>query len=150
MSYKVATYISLIVITILNGLYFLNAYALVGYDHGGATGPSDFPILLSVLLFAFCLASFINTIVADDGSKIKIPSIKKIVVATVLFVAFLTIWSQLQMFYIPAFVLSMLLFILNKPNLIHERHSLAKHALLVVVMLTMIYVVFDYMLLYDL
>jgi len=104
MSYKIASYIVLLLI-VLFGIGYgisINSSFEVMPDSSGI-GPSYFPNILLTLLIILCIISFFQTVKKQD-QKIPIPNLKYIIFTIIITVLFLLSWQIIGLFYVNTFV----------------------------------------------
>lgn len=151
MNYKVATYISLSVLMIINVIYFLRTLSLNIFEDG--FGPGFYPLILSVLLFIFLMISFIKTYLKDNSNLTKfnlIKSIKKITPIVFIIVLFFILWTYIGYFYILSLFLLISLLFITKPSVIYNKKELFVNLTVFAVYVVVIYVVFDKLLSFNL
>ena len=145
MSYKRATYISLLVCIALAVIFYIKSLELPSTSTGATFGPSAFPKLISALIVIFSFISFLLTKRKED-EKLTFENIKY-VIFTIIFTAGFTLLWQLfgtiyGMFYLLLFLfLTTLLFIYNQAKNSSQKVFIAIGVSVVIT--SSVYIVFE-------
>ncbi|MBP1155845.1 MULTISPECIES: tripartite tricarboxylate transporter TctB family protein [unclassified Paenibacillus] len=139
MSYKIASYVSLIFFAMIGVLFFSSSFYLPA--SGQTIGPEYFPRLLSIILIIFCIISFITTTKKKDV-KVEFANPRYIIFTVLLSIVFIGLWHMFGLFYVFAFVYMAILFYFYN----QDKHSLKKAFKYIVIALGMaifLYVLFE-------
>lgn len=153
MSYKTATYISLIFIGLINVMYLIESINLSNWADDSGYGPGFYPLILSILLFILIVLSFMKTYTNKnvEGIYFKLISgFKKVAPIIMLIVVYLIIWSYFDYFYILSFFLIVGLIILKKPTIIKNSKELIISLIFASGYLLILYLTFNVLLSFNL
>lgn len=142
LSYKNATYISLILFAALGVLFFITSLSFAPAPKGQPIGPAYFPKLISGWLVLFCIISFITTRKKKNDQQISLQNIGYIAFTIGGTVAFVLLWKYIGGFYILSFLLlTILIYVYNQ-----ARHSIKKllvSSLISSLFVVLVYVIFE-------
>lgn len=147
MSYKSATYLSLLIIASFGGLFLYTSLTFSRGVGGGPVGPSFFPIIASSLLIGMCVLSAFSTMKKHKEKKeeINILNFRYIIFTVITLSLFIFLWESFGYFYLFAFVfLFGLFFVYNKNEILKKRLIFAIG--LSIIMNLFVYFVFEQML----
>lgn len=153
MSYKLASYISLVFIGLINIFYLIGAISIADHDSGREFGPAFYPLILSIILFILLIMSFIKTYMNKNKEGIHfnfIVGLKKVALIIIPIVIFLILWTYFDYFYILSFFLLMSLFIINKPSILRNKKELSVYFLIAIGYLLILYLFFNVLLSFNL
>jgi hypothetical protein len=140
MSYKKATYISLILFALMGAWFFYTAQSFPQAAKG-QIGPDYFPEVIGGLLVIFCIISFITTTKKPD-KHIAVLNKHYVFLTIGLSVLFVGLWQTIGAFYILSFiVVAIMLYFFNQ-----AKHSFKKLLFTLAVSLGMnlfVYLVFE-------
>lgn len=140
MSYKIASYVSLIFFAGIGVVFFTSSFNLPTAS-GQAIGPEYFPRLLSILLIIFCIISLITTMKKKE-EHVEFANPRYIIFTIILSVIFIGLWHMFGLFYIFAFVYMTILFYFYN----QDKHSIKKALRYIAIALGMaifLYVLFE-------
>ena len=145
MSYKRATYISLLVCIALAVIFYIKSLELPSTSTGATFGPSAFPQLLSALIVIFSIISFVLTKRKED-EKLTFENMKYVIFTIILTVGFTLLWQLFGtiygMFYLLLFLfLTTLLFIYNQAKNSSQKVFIAIGVSVVIT--SSVYIVFE-------
>lgn len=125
MSYKLATYISLLFIVGLGILFFVLSFSFTS-TLSKYVGPATFPQILSFLIVVFSVVSFITTKKQKHDQKIELPNFRIIARTVGVILLFILAWEFIGLFYIfsTIFVFSLLYYYNNAK---HSRKKFCSH-----------------------
>lgn len=113
MSYKKGTYLSLLCFAAVGVLFYIASSALP-QTGGQSIGSGYFPGMISLLLIAFCIISFVTTKRKQD-EHVPFPNSRYILFTIVLCVLFAGLWQWFGAFYVVAFaVIAVMLYFYNQ------------------------------------
>ncbi|MCP8615661.1 tripartite tricarboxylate transporter TctB family protein [Salirhabdus salicampi] len=98
MSYKIGTYISLIIITCLAIVFYISAATLPSSIEEQKVGPDYFPKAISLLLVIFCVFSFITTKKRED-QKLELVNLRYVIYTIVLTILYVGVWHFLSRYF---------------------------------------------------
>lgn len=104
MSSRKATYVSLVLLLLLGGVYLNAANNLSVSIDAGAINQSYFPKLLFYLLFILIIISLVTTFFKKEDEKIGLPNIKTILITILITVIYIALWNIFGYFYIFTFL----------------------------------------------
>ncbi|SDI83426.1 tripartite tricarboxylate transporter TctB family protein [Paenibacillus naphthalenovorans] len=140
MSYKIASYVSLIFFSMIGILFFRSSFYLPAAS-GQTIGPEYFPRLLSILLIIFCIISWITTKKKKD-ERVEIANLRYIIFTVLLSIVFIGLWHMFGLFYLFAFIYMAILFYFYN----QDKHSIKKafkYLAMALGLAAFLYVVFD-------
>lgn len=144
MSYKTATYVSLLFFAAIS-IYFLTASAALPPASGNQIGPAYFPRAISILLILFCIISFFKTLKKKDEEKLRTPNLLYIVVTLLLTFFFVIVWQWTNRFYVPAFVfIAILIYLYNQTG--HSSAKVIKSTVISLAIILAVYLIFGILL----
>lgn len=153
MSYKTATYISLIFIALINIIYLIESINLSNRANDSGYGPGFYPLILSILLFILIVLSFMKTYTNKNVDEIYfklISGFKKVTPIIILIIVYLMLWSYFDYFYILSFFLIVGLIILKKPTIIKNSKELIISLIFASGYLLILYLTFNVLLSFNL
>lgn len=153
MSYKTATYISLIFIALINIIYLIESINLSNWANDSGYGPGFYPLILSILLFILIVLSFMKTYTNKNVDEIYfklISGFKKVTPIIILIIVYLMLWSYFDYFYILSFFLIVGLIILKKPTIIKNSKELIISLIFASGYLLILYLTFNVLLSFNL
>lgn len=117
MSYKISTYVSLIILMILSLIVLITSGDLTSAQDNQPISPATFPRIVAVLILIVSGISFYTTYRKDD-EKVELANFKYVILTIVASVVFLTLWQLVGAFFILSFLLLAFLFYLysDQPN----------------------------------
>lgn len=143
MSYKIASYVSLIFFAIIGVLFFSSSLQLPEAS-GQTIGPEYFPRLLSILLIIFCIISLLSTKKKKE-EHVEFKNPRYIIFTVLLSIVFIGLWHMFGLFYIFAFgYMAILFYFYNQ-----DKHSIKKALKYIAIALGMaiiLYVLFEHLL----
>ncbi|MCM3761123.1 tripartite tricarboxylate transporter TctB family protein [Alkalihalobacillus oceani] len=144
MSYRLATYLSLLFLAGLGVLFMYTSLQFNDRASGQIIGPAFFPQLVSGLLIFMCIISAFTTWRKEKTSDdtLNIPQLKYILFTIVALVIFVALWDAFGLFYLFALLfLSSLLYVYNRKDSTKKR--ILKAVGLSIVIGLFIYLVFE-------
>lgn len=153
LSYKIATYISLVLLGLINVIYLVASINIADYDSDREFGPAFYPLILSVILFILIIASFIKTFIKkneDEQYLNVIDNLKKVTPVIIVIVLFIVLWSYFGYFYILSFFLLVALFVINKPSILKSIKKLSFYLIIATGYVLILFIIFSVFLSFDL
>lgn len=115
-NYKIATYVSLIVIITINTFYLTSATEFIARFSDNTIGPEYFPKILSYLLYFFCVVSLIQNFFKKKTEYITINNPTRLMAIIFMIIIFLILWAFLELFYPLSIIFMFLLFYTINPS----------------------------------
>lgn len=140
MSYKIATYTTLLLIVVLASVFFYIASGFTTLRSNQPVSPATFPQIVSVLLVVMSIVSFITTRRQKD-EKVELPNFRYVIYTIIAIIVFTFLWEAFGYFYPLLILLLAVLFYLYDDNSSFKRKILTS-IILAFVVGTLIYVVF--------
>ncbi|MCM3716500.1 tripartite tricarboxylate transporter TctB family protein [Alkalihalobacillus oceani] len=144
MSYRLATYLSLLFLVGLGGLFIYTSLQFNEGAGGQVIGPAFFPQLVSGLLIVMCIISAFTTWRKEKTSEdtLTIPQLKYILFTIAALVIFVALWDLFGLFYLFAFLfLFSLFYVYNRTD--SKKKRILKAVGLSIAIGLFIYLVFE-------
>ncbi|MGG0718402.1 tripartite tricarboxylate transporter TctB family protein [Robertmurraya massiliosenegalensis] len=140
MSYKKATYISLLCIILFAFIYGYMINTMNIGVQNSSIGPRYFPNLITILLVVLCIISFFQTLRNNENKKFTVNNLKYIFAMIGITAIFFALWYFLDLFYLGSFLFLTSLYILFLKDRSFKR--IIKSAVVACVFTIFIYFVF--------
>lgn len=144
MSYKLASYVSLLFFFAIGLAFFLAASAMPDGD-GYDVGPAFFPRIMSILMMATAVIGMVTTWRKSQDSHVEISKPFQLLATIGVAVAFVALWTLTGQFLPLSFLaVAVLLHLLNPQPM--SRGKLIKTLTISAIVVAVFYVVFDLLL----
>jgi hypothetical protein len=144
LSYKIATYVSLVLMSGLALVFYFTSSELATLQPNQPISPATFPRLVSILLVITCIISFFTTM-KKENEEVDLVNFHFVIYTLLALILFIMVWQLAGYFYPLSFVfLTVLLYIYSDQE--NNVKKLLKSMLISLIVVLLTYLVFGMLL----